>query len=221
MSAADADEDDFLAALPVHVPASATRVHYGLTAVEAYVRDVVERPPPLTDQDEFLEQLCAALYARGLQPPVVTIADVAHVLESDAFDRSALATLFDTVPDILPRAIKALNGDAYQLIPPEIVREAAHRERVIGGLKHGWGAFVPPVNTTSHYLLVSSGCPETLLPPYVPLPASVRAHFLDVWNGICRLFGWEPCVHAHEKRALQRTLVKEFRAADAAALPPQ
>ena len=216
---AEVEDDDIVLALP-KPQVLGTRVHVGSTAVETYVRDVVEQPPDLTaDSDALLEDLCAALFHRKLAPPVTAV-DVARTLEQD-FAPAFVTALFKDTPGILPRLLRALNGDEFKIVPPAIVAEAAHREKVIGGLKHGWGPYCPPVATASHYLLASCGVPPPLLPPYEPLPAAVRGMFLDAWTGICGQFGWEPYVHTSEVRAAKRVISKELRGVDASAAAPR
>ena len=151
------------------------------------------------------------LYARKVAAPDATIVDIARALEQ-LLPGPASKEVFERIPDVLPRLAKVLCGSEFEIVPRAILAEAAHREKVIGGLKHGWGAFVPPPATAAHYLLVSSGLPSALLPPYTPLPAAVREHFLDAWTAICRQFGWDPCIHPREIASMKRIISKELRA---------
>ena len=211
----EAEEDELIASLPVPAPAApgSKRLHLGTTAVEMYVRDVAERPPPFVASSDFLDVLHEALFRQNLKPPVSAV-DVARTLDKILLP-ARVADLCGRAHE-LPSLMKELNGDAFRLVPPAIVAEAAHREKVIGGLKHGWGPVVPCRDTASYYLLVSSGMPPALLPPYVPLPAAGRKAFLQNWTGICAQFGWQASVPDVETRAAKSAIVKELRAADGA-----
>ena len=196
-------DDAILAKLPPRsvaapaIPLSGD-VDYTSTAVATYVRDVVEAVAPLPNDvvADVMEALCAARIA----PPVSPSA-LATILKG-MYTNAKLTALFKAHAPLVPRMLKTLNGRAFALVPPDILAEAARRERLISTTAAGWGVADPPAHATAYRLLVSSGLPPELLPPYTILPAGQRVRLSAAWAAAAAQFGWEAVQPPKDSRAV-------------------
>jgi hypothetical protein len=188
-------DDQILAKLPPRVPPPETPIElvdFSTTLVEAYVRDVVEMQEPIPAEYHYmLMPIIKILLEEDVTPPV-SFNQLKHIVSAEVVPETAkkLMALF---PPFLPRALKTLNGQSYQIVPSEIMSAAAEREKIMSGMKHGWGVCDPPIYATSYRLLVSCGLDPDLLPTYKTLYSPMREKIILAWNGTCKRFGWEAC----------------------------
>ena len=198
------DDDEILEQLPPREapPSVPMPVDYTTTEVQRYVRDVVEQQEPIPESEMLMMDIVKALYRRGVVPPVSCIA-LAEVMNED-LGNAEFKYLMGKYPGFLPRALKALNGPHFRVVPLPILAAAADRERTMSGMPHGWGVSSPPAYATAYRLLTSCGLPGDLLPPYKTLPPSSRERIMNAWQGTCKRFGWEACEPPGDERASRR-----------------
>ena len=188
----EGDDDD------VEVVVEVRTHHAPHTGVEAYVEDVVMRLEPFPNCPA-LDEIMEALFHKGVATPVPA-RDLIPVLIG-TFDKKTLDGMFREQAPLVTRLLLALNGTANSVVPQEVLREAAHKEKVMSVLKHGWGVPDPPPYATAYRLLVSSGLSPDLLPPYKTLPPGTRERLTAAWKAACRQFGWGPCEPEKDTRA--------------------
>jgi hypothetical protein len=194
------EEDELLARLPVrdrHVQAEV--IDYSRTVVEAYVRDVVETVLPIPSAETVLACVLQGLVARSINPPV-RAHDLADVLNKDVPAELKNQWSVQYAP-MMGRMLRTLNGPAYPLVPADILKEAAQKEEQVSTLSTGWGHCDVPTYATAYRLLVSSGLPPDVLPPYKSLPAVCRERVINAWAAACKHFGWELCQPQADVRA--------------------
>jgi len=182
-----------------HIPVA---FHAGDTAVEQYVRDVVEHPDPLPEG--VLLPVMKALAELGVSPPVSAV----HLAVALRGMGPTAVTLPATYPNYFARALKALNGPDWTLVPKDVLTTASVRERVIASSRKGWGTSSPPVYATCFRLLVSAGLPYDLLPPYKKLPVAVRTPLDHTWHEACKVFGWDAGIPAEDVPHRSRRFVQ-------------
>jgi len=200
------DEDQLLQLLPERLslgPVPIEDVDFSRTAVERYVRDVVERQPPLEAQRSELATIMSTLLAQGVQPPV-QLDDLRSALSTPA-NREMRAQLLRQCPDFYARALRTLNGPDFKLVPSATLAEAARKEEAMSLREKGWGVSEPPVYATAFRLLASSGLPTALLPPYRTLHLAQRGCLMAAWEQACEDNDWKACNPAGDVHARARS----------------
>jgi hypothetical protein len=139
------------------------------------------------------------LVTRAIAPPV-SVHDLAYVLNNDV-PADLLNQWSVQYAPMLGRMLRTLNGPAYPLVSANILKEAAQKEEQLSTLSTGWGHCEVPAYATAYRLLVSSGLPPDVLPPYKSLPAVYRERVMDAWASACKHFGWEVCQPQSDLRA--------------------
>lgn len=156
------------------------------SATEEYVRTRLSSLHEIdgVDVDPIMEQLNAAKAPYPVTPEAL----------GDAMARLPKPILADykRVPDFFPRALKTLNGEEWNLVPHAVLREAVGKERVMAGMKHGWGVSDPPLESIAVRTLVSSGLDPRVLPKYTRTPPNCRGRLMAAWAASCAKFHWFP-----------------------------
>lgn len=189
---AEFDTDAILSLLPPRVPVvswatapcdrACSVIPNRTSTVRAYVRDVVNCTPPFVGD---LTPLMDALFAARTPQPV-TAAALVSVLQQHV----ELFDMYKSVPDFIPRALRALNGADVPLVSAAHVDAAAAREQAMAGLPRGWGVCDPPTYAVAYRLLGSVGADVRVLPKYATLPLAIRGALMAAWTAACARFQW-------------------------------
>lgn len=161
-----------------------------MSALGRYVQCVVEQVP-VADVD--LDPVMNDLFLCNVTTTPVTPEQLQRSLARLGKDFKVAKT----IRDFVPRALRALNGPDYVLVPQAILHEALLRERSMAGLKEGWGAVDVPDHAIAYRLLVSAGLNPAVLPKYKALHPGLKKRVAAAWAAACRTFDWE-CVSPPE-----------------------